>query len=194
MANAQLGLAVANSGSASSVSAASDIAAFEHIFRAIHGDIVTYAAYALNDPHVRALYDQSIQAAANELRDAAKSGKISWKQAAVEANQLRNAIMEALRARTSPIGLAKAQALKTQGKALNTLIAEKTIAGFGPNADFNRLAPAQKNQVFAAVVESAGKANLQVTPTWLDYACSAASHYLLHLLSRCTTSSRLRTR
>jgi hypothetical protein len=55
--------------------------------------------------------------------------------------------------------------MKAQGKTLNTLIAEKTIKLFGENADFNRLSAGQQNQVYAAVVESAGKANPRVNAT-----------------------------
>ncbi len=135
---------------------------FEQAIHSLQGLLATGGAFAVNDAHVRQIYNERVQAAARELRNAATRGAISWKQAAEEASQLRNTIMEALRARTSPVGRARAEAMKAHGKTVNTLIAEKTIKLFGESADFNRLTAAQKNQVYAAVVESSGKANAKV--------------------------------
>ena len=137
-------------------------AQFENEIRLLQGALTTAGSFAANDAHVRNIYNQRVAAVATELRNSARNGSISWKHAAEQASMLRNTVMDALRARTSPIGRASAQAMKAQGKSINTLIAEKTANLFGARADFNRLSLAQKNQVYAAVVESAGKANSTV--------------------------------
>jgi hypothetical protein len=144
---------------------AADAARFENEIRALQGALTTAGAFAANDAHVRSVYNQRVQDAAKSWRSAAQSGAISWKQAAEEASLLRNTIMDALRTRTSPVGRASAQAMKAQGKTMNTLVAEKTVKIFGSGANFNRLNAAQQNQVYAAVVESAGKANPKVNAT-----------------------------
>jgi hypothetical protein len=137
-------------------------ARFEHEIRSLQSTLATSGTFAMNDAHVRNLYNQRVKAAANEIRSAAQSGSISWKLAASQASELRNTVMETLRVRTSPYGRASAQGMKAQGKSINALIAEKTIKLFGSNADFSRLNTAQQNQVFAAVVESSGKTNAGV--------------------------------
>lgn len=57
---------------------------------------------------------------------------------------------------------AKAERLKSEGKTLNELVAKKAKALFGPQANFNSLSEIQKNQIYAGIVESAGKSNPQV--------------------------------
>jgi hypothetical protein len=42
------------------------------------------------------------------------------------------------------------------------LVAKKAKALFGPQANFNSLSEVQKNQIYASIVESAGKSNPQV--------------------------------
>ncbi|WP_254071748.1 hypothetical protein [Kosakonia sacchari] len=52
--------------------------------------------------------------------------------------------------------------MKAQGKTLNELIAYKTKALYGDKVNFNNLSVSQKNAVYSAVVQSAGKSNLEV--------------------------------
>ena len=89
-------------------------------------------------------------------------GKISWKQAAAEAQEVRNIIMSMIRDKSTPIGKAMAQALKSEGKTLNELIAKKTQAMFGKDILFDALKTEQKNSVYSEIVKSAGKSNPKV--------------------------------
>lgn len=70
--------------------------------------------------------------------------------------------MDLVRTRSTPLGRAMAQQMKSSGKTLNELVAKKAISLFGPRTNFNTLSQAQKNQVYASIVESAGKSNPQV--------------------------------
>ena len=109
--------------------------------------------------------------------------------------------MELLRRRSSPIGRSWAEWMKPEGRTLNEMIARKTVASFGPQADFARLTPGQQEAVYAAIVESAGKSN-KVVNIWMKRAGRAGRGLLVLSvaisfytgLPRITRSRRLRTR
>ncbi|WP_312424833.1 hypothetical protein [Kosakonia cowanii] len=63
---------------------------------------------------------------------------------------------------STPLGRAIAERIKSEGKTLNELIAKKAKSLFGPQVNFNNLSEVQKNQIYASIVESAGKSNPQV--------------------------------
>jgi hypothetical protein len=145
----------------------SDQARFESEIAILKGEVASAAAHLTNDAHIRLTYNRLVKSFADEMRAKASSGQLSWKQAADEAHAARNAIMETLRARTTPVGRAIAESMKREGKTLNELIARKTLQLFGPSANFSTLTAAQQNQVYAAIVTSAGKANPTVNATMM---------------------------
>lgn len=135
---------------------------FDAIIAALRAEIANAAAIATVDSAARAAYDRQIRAMASELRNMARSGQISWSQAAREASEIRNVVMEVIRGRSTPVGRAVAESLKSQGKTLNEMIAKKTLELF-PNSDFNKLTVAQQNRVYSEIVKSAGKSNPRIT-------------------------------
>lgn len=136
---------------------------FERVITVCQGELFAASAGFSIDPHLRLEYARQIKAMSEELRFKASHGAITWSQAAQEANQTRNLIMDLTRSRSTPVGRAIAEKLKKQGKTLNELVAMKTTSIFGPQANFNHLSPTQKDKVYSAVVESAGKSNFQIT-------------------------------
>jgi hypothetical protein len=102
---------------------------------------------------------------ADELRRDASAGLITWSTAAERARDARETVMGVIRARSTPVGRAFAEALKKEGPTLNALVAKKTMQLFGPNANFNNLSVNQRNAVFAEIVASASKSNPRVTAT-----------------------------
>ncbi|WP_313825796.1 hypothetical protein [Leclercia sp.] len=137
-------------------------AKFESAINALQGDVSAAAARLSVDPRLRLEYSKRIKAMAEDLRAKANSGIISWEKAAMDAQETRNLIMDMVRTRSSPLGRAMAERMKTSGVTLNELVAKKTAAMFGPKVNFNSLSEMQKNQVYAGIVESAGKSNHQV--------------------------------
>lgn len=135
---------------------------FEAALNALQGDISAAAARLSIDPRLRLEYSNRIKDMAEDLRTRANIGVISWEQAAKEAQETRNLIMDLVRSRSTPLGRAMAEQMKSSGKTLNELVAKKAISLFGPRTNFNTLSQAQKNQVYASIVESAGKSNPQV--------------------------------
>lgn len=135
---------------------------FDSAINALQGDVSAVAARLTIDPRLRLEYSRRIKEMSADLRAKATVGVISWEKAAQEAQQTRNLIMEMVRARSTPLGRAMAEQLKSEGKTLNELVAKKAKSLFGSQANFNSLSEVQKNQIYAGIVESAGKSNPQV--------------------------------
>lgn len=140
-----------------------DKSAFDSAIRALEAEIANAGAHLTIDAAARQAYARQIQDMANELRLQANSGRITWAQAAKQAQETRNAIMEVIRGRSTPVGRAMAERLKREGKSLNELIARKSQQLYGSSANFNRLSMAQQNAVYAEIVKSAGTSNPRVT-------------------------------
>ena len=98
-----------------------------------------------------------------QLTDKVAAGKMTWTDAASEAQNVRNEVMTIMRGRSTPVGLAIATKLKKEGKTLNDLVAIKTIKLFGKNAKFQKLTSIQKDMIYSAIVKSAGKSNPEIT-------------------------------
>lgn len=139
-----------------------DRAVFDRAIDALRADVTAAAAMATNDAQVRLLYQRQISEAANALERAARSGQMSWAQAADEARVLRNTTLEALRGRTSPVGRALAEQMKASGLNRQTLLARYTERLFGAGARFDRLSAAEQQRVYAEVVRASGRSNPQV--------------------------------
>lgn len=140
-----------------------DQALFDSSIRALEAEIANVGAHLVLDPATRQAYARQIKLMADDLRAQVNAGKITWEQAASQAQDTRNAIMEITRGRSTPVGRAMAERLKSEGKSLNELIARKTQQLFGSNANFNRLSQTQQSSVYAEIVKSAGKSNPRVT-------------------------------
>lgn len=138
---------------------------FESAYSLLHAEIANAGAHAAIDGATRAQYDQLLRQFRAEIQQRVAAGQISWREAAEEAQGIRNHVMELVRKRSTPVGRAYAESIKREGKSLNDLIAKKTVDLHGPKADFSKLSGAEKNKIFAAVVESSGKSNPRITAT-----------------------------
>lgn len=142
--------------------AGDDRRAFEHAMQALEAEVANAGAHFTLDGAARGLYVERLRAMSESLRRDALAGRITWRQAAEQAHQARNAIMELVRARSTPLGRAWAEQLKAEGRTLNELVARKTLQLYGPQARFDALHAAQRDAVFAEVVAAAGRANPRV--------------------------------
>ena len=138
---------------------------FESAIRSLEAQLANAGVHLVADSTVREVYARQIEAMASELRSQVQSRNLSWKQAAIQAQEARNAIMEIMRTRSTPVGRAIAEKIKPAGKTLNVLIAEKTLKQFGQNANFHKLTPTQQNTIYAEIVKSAGKDSPGVSAT-----------------------------
>ena len=99
---------------------------FEAAIRGLQAEVANVGAHLTIDAEARRAYSRQILVMSTELKTNASTGKISWSVAATQAQETRNAIMEVIRSRSSPVGLAMAQQLKREGKNLNELVARKS--------------------------------------------------------------------
>lgn len=149
-----------------------DLAAFELTMQSIEAEFFNIGAHLIVDSNTRMIYLHETNLMAEKLRGDVVAGKITWTQAAQQAQETRNLLMEACRVRTTPVGRSMAEHLKLNGKSLTELIALKTQKMYGDATLFKHLYPSQKNAIYASVVSSAGKPNLVVSTTMrrLSYA------------------------
>ncbi len=142
---------------------ASDRSLFERTVKALETEVANAGVHLTIDAAARQLYARQIKAMADELRARAQAGTLSWGEAAAQAKEARDVVMEIIRGRSTPVGRAIAQRLKSEPPSLNELIGRKVQQMFGPEARFAALTEAQQNAVYAQIVESAGRSNARVT-------------------------------
>ena len=138
---------------------------FEQTIRSLEAQLANAGAHLTLDASARSAYAREIKRMADTLRGEVAAGRITWAEAAEQAQQTRNTVMNVIRARSTSVGRAVAQRIKAQGYSLNELVARQTSRMYGPTAMFERLSAARKNAVYAAIVNSAGKSNPAVTQT-----------------------------
>ncbi|NRR31370.1 hypothetical protein HSX11_14405 [Oxalobacteraceae bacterium] len=137
--------------------------AFENAIKSLEATTASLGVHLEVDSAARRTYAREVATMSAKLRSDVANGRLSWAQAAKEAQMTRNAVMEIIRSRSTPIGRALAQKLKLTGYTFNELIAGKTLQLFGSHAIFEKLSSLQQNKIFAAIVTSAGKANPKVS-------------------------------
>ncbi len=154
------------------ISTTDDRLTFENAIKSLQAQLANVGAHLTIDSSARLAYAREIKFMADRLRNDATKGKITWAHAAQQAQETRNLVMETIRTRSTPVGLAMAQKMKATGKSLNELIAAQTRRLHGEGAVFSHLSSSQKNTIFASIVTSAGKSNPAVTKAMsrLSYA------------------------
>ena len=145
-----------------SITRTDDEILFDRTMQSMEAQITSAGAHLAIDSKARLTYTIEIKRMSNRLRADAIAGRVSWADAAREAQETRNLIMEVIRARSTPVGRALAQRMKAKGYSLNQLIAE-TVQMHGDKALFSSLSNAQQNAIYASIVKSAGNSRAEVT-------------------------------
>ena len=145
----------------------SDEETFENAIKSLEATTASVGMHLEIDSTARRIYAREIKAMATNLRREVASGKLTWAQAAEQAQTTRNAVMQLARSRTTPVARAFAEHTKAEGRGLNALVAEKTAKLFGKNAAFAKLTPSKQNRVFAEIVASAGRSQPTITRNML---------------------------
>lgn len=109
----------------------------------------------------RAEYGRLTRQLSDEIWARYKDGSLTGEQAARIAQQSRNEVMEAVRARSSPWGRARAQQLKARGKTLEALLDKYARQSYGRSLE--ALGDGERAAVFETVIKAAGRPNPQVT-------------------------------
>lgn len=115
----------------------------------------------ITDSAVRKQYLTATKRFSTEVLASYRTGKLSAKQAAEAANQMRNELLDFARAKSSELGRAKAVALKAKGLEL-TQLAEK-YAGKMFKRSIAALSQAEQDAVYLEIAAAAGRANPKVS-------------------------------
>jgi hypothetical protein len=116
-----------------------DKIAFENAVKALEAQIANAGVHLTIDSGARFAYANEVKKMADQLRHDATTGKITWANAAKQAQETRNLIMEISRMRSTPIGRAVAQKIKSDGISLNELVALHMRRLYGESAVFEAL-------------------------------------------------------
>lgn len=81
---------------------------FEASIKALQSEIANVGVHLVIDAEARQAYSKQILTMASELRISANTGRITWSVAAAQAQDARNVIMDVIRSRSTPVGLAMA--------------------------------------------------------------------------------------
>ena len=154
---------------------------FEASIQALQSEIANVGVHLIIDAEARQAYSKQILKMSSELRVSANTGRITWAVAASQAQDTRNIIMDVIRSRSTPVGLAMAQQLKSEGKTLNELVARKTKQLYGQTRAFDGLSKTKQNIVYSEIVKSAGKSNPKVTASMKKLSSAGRSLVFLSI-------------
>lgn len=159
----------------------SDEEIFDSAIKSLEATTTSLGVHLEVDSTARRTYAREIKAMSDNLRSQVAKGKLTWAQAAEQAQTTRNVIMQLTRSRTTPVARAFAQRAKAEGQGLNTLVAEKTVQLYGKSAVFTKLSQSGQNRVFAEIVTSAGRSRHIITRHVLRLSYLGRSLILLSL-------------
>jgi hypothetical protein len=125
--------------------------------RVLDSEATSFGVRFINDGRLRKKYAEQIAEAAEEIKAKFRSGNLSAGEAAEEAQQMRNTIMEATRLKTSDIGRAVAEAEKGTGKTLEELLAKYANEKF--QRPFRALSKVEQDAVYGEIVAASGRAS-----------------------------------
>lgn len=159
----------------------SDEDVFDNAIKSLEATAASAGMHLEIDSTARRTYAREIKAMSDNLRRQVARGTLTWAQAAEQAKNTRNVVMQLTRSRTTPVARAFAEHKKAEGRGLNALVAEKTAKLFGKNAVFAKLTPSQQNRVFAEIVASAGRSQPTITRNGMRLSYVGRSVILLSL-------------
>jgi hypothetical protein len=136
---------------------------FEHVINVFRSQVMATSTFVALDGATRLRYIEDIKAMSEGIKQQVAAGKLTWQEAATQANRDRNIIMEAMRKRSTPAGKAFAEKMKPGGATLESVV-NKNMQRIYPEAShFDQLSPTQKGKVFQEVVERSGSSRANVT-------------------------------
>lgn len=129
-----------------------------------------FAIRFIPDAKVRKEYIENTRKFSEELLELVKKKKLSPHAASVQANIMRNNMMEAMRGKSSDFGLAIARFLKKEGLSLAEL--EQKYGKTLFDIEFDKLNLDQKNAVWRKIVAKAGEPRVRASngAMWLGRA------------------------
>ena len=140
-----------------------DFDALKAALLALATTAVNFGARFIKDAHVRENYVRQARAAAREIEAEVLSGAKTAEQGAQEANEMRNALLEAGRLQSSDIGRAAAEAEKAAGLTIEQLQTRYAARLFGKQ--FAQLT-AKTPSSWKSHAQPAGRAGVKAWQSW----------------------------
>ena len=128
--------------------------------RQLEVQTTSFGLRCIKDASVRREYQRGAIAVRDEILAAVRSGRMTAAEGAARASELRNAVMELARLRTSDLGLAFAKDMKPGGLDLGQLTERYALDRFKRSA--SQLTNAERATVMEMIIESAGRTNADV--------------------------------
>lgn len=122
---------------------------------------LNFAYQFIKNGNIRAEYIDTIKSMSDDTLKAYKMGRLSADKAAKLAQQSRNTILNAARARQTTLGRSLSRSMKEEGRALDSLLDSYTAKRFGKT--FKELDKAQADEVFVDVIKASGRARRSAT-------------------------------
>ena len=129
--------------------------------RGLETSAFNFGCRFIPDSITRLQYNKRVSAFSKELIELVNLEKLSAKEAAKQASEMRNIIMDAARGKTSEIAQAYAVRQKAAGMTLPDLEQKYSKRLYRKN--FSRLSPGAKKNVWKEVAFSAGRPQLKAT-------------------------------
>lgn len=126
----------------------------------LEGAAASFARDCIKDGNLRASYNVNIKRVVGEVRQNVVNRKISLYEASKFCNQIRNRIMDEIRAALSPTTRAYSVKLKSQGKSFEYLAEKNSQEIF--KKSYSELSTRDKSKIHYAILSSAAKGNKRV--------------------------------
>jgi len=142
----------------------------ELAIKAFQTEVAGFAQTMIKDPAARADYIKQSRAACDEIIAKVKLGEITPHEGAKTANEMRNQIMVAARAKLTDLGAAISSGIKKDGLLLVDL--QERYAGRRFGRAFAALSQAEKELVWMDIVHAAGgpRQKMNVGAKWFGRA------------------------
>ncbi|QTF09809.1 hypothetical protein HC231_19185 [Brenneria izadpanahii] len=167
-----------------------DRRAFATALASLQGTAANFAAHCIKEARVREQYLRDIRNMSTEFTQAVNSGAMTPQEASIQANRMRNEILELSRLKSSPVGRAYAKSLKKSGRTMAELAEQYAIRLY--QTSFTSLSESQQAAVYKEIVQSAGRDRGAATSLAKDLGWLGSVFFLFHLLSQLMKYSRLK--
>jgi hypothetical protein len=122
---------------------------------------VNFGVRFIKDAGVRADYVAKASRYSDDILERVNRGELTAREGAVEAQAMRNGLMDAGRLQSSAIGRAAAELEKATGKTMDELLSKYSRQLFA--RDFAELSTNEQDVVFISIVKAAGRPNPRFT-------------------------------
>jgi hypothetical protein len=157
----------------------SEARALEDAVRFLETETVNFAQRFTQDARVRSEYLRRSREFSAELKRAYQQGAMDARRAAAAAHQMRNELLDLMRAKSSDIGRAWAEKMKLKGAPLAALLDKYSQARFG--TAFGQLQATSRTTVFLEIVEAAGRPQARATSIARALGAAGRSLWILSI-------------